>query len=253
MNMKHFDDETLMAFADGELEDATSIQVEAALDTDGALAERLAVFLDTRLAVAAAMKPLINEPVPDALAASVRRMVEAAGSSTLAVEQGAAEQGNVISFPAREKIRLPVRTWLMPLAASILAVITGVVGFIAGRGSLQGGPSFESALITALDQQPSGSDVVLGESGALHIVSSFVDGRGEVCREYELRQQEESTATIACRTNGAWVTRLALSSSRSGGYVPASSQETVDAYLASINAGEPLPADEEERALARSK
>lgn len=247
MTMEHFDDETLMAFADGELDAATSQRLETALETDDALAERLAVFLDTRLAVASAMKPLIDEPVPDALAASVRRMAEAANEKS-----AGAVENNVLAFQRAEK---PVVTrsrqpWLMPVAASILAVVTGVGGYMAGRGSVEPGASPERALSAALDRQPSGSDVTLGQSEALHLVSSFIDGRGELCREYELKRQNEATVTVACRSNGAWVTRLALSSPRVDGYVPASSQETIDAYLASIEAGEPLAPEVEKNALA---
>ncbi len=247
MTMEHFDDETLMAFADGELDAATSQRLETALEADEALAERLAVFLDTRLAVGSAMKPLIDEPVPEALAASVRRMAEAADA-----KPASAPENNVLAFE-RPEPSMPVRNrqpWLIPIAASILAVITGVGGYMSGRGSVEPGASFESTLSAALDREPSGSDVTLGQSEALHIVSSFVDGRGELCREYELKRQNDTTATVACRSNGNWVTRLALSSPRAEGYVPASSQETIDAYLASIEAGEPLAADAEKNALA---
>ena len=48
MTREDFDDETLMAFADGELDEATSAQLETALAADDGLAARLAVFLDTR-------------------------------------------------------------------------------------------------------------------------------------------------------------------------------------------------------------
>ena len=37
-----FDDETLMAFADGELDDATTQAVERAMETDDALVMRVA-------------------------------------------------------------------------------------------------------------------------------------------------------------------------------------------------------------------
>lgn len=247
MTMEHFDDETLMAFADGELDAATGQRLEAALETDDALAERLAVFLDTRMAVGSAMKPLIDEPVPEALAANVRRMAEAA--ETKAASEA---ENNVLAFQRAGK-RTAVRSgqpWMMPIAASILAVITGVGGYMAGRGSVEPGAALESALSAALDRQPSGSDVALGKSEALHIVSSFIDGQGELCREYEVKRQNEATATVACRSDGNWVTRLALSSPRAEGYVPASSQETIDAYLASIDAGEPLSAEAEKNALA---
>jgi hypothetical protein len=249
MNIKHFDDETLMAFADGELDEATTLRIEAALENDEVLAERLAVFLDTRSAVASAMKPLIEEPVPDALSAAVRRMAqEAEAKSALA------DETNVLAFRSQEKpeTRISRQQWLMPIAASIFAVVTGVGGFMAGR-SLETVASSNVALAAALDQQPSGSDIALGSAETLHIIASFIDGRGELCREYELRRQQESTATVACRMNGAWVTRLALSSPRAEGYVPASSQETIDTYLATIEAGEPLGTEDEKNALAKSE
>jgi hypothetical protein len=247
MTMEHFDDETLMAFADGELDPATSQRLETALETDDALAHRLAVFLDTRMAVASAMKPLINEPMPEALVASVRRMAEAADARA-----AGATEDNVVPFRRAEKpaAARPGQPWLMPVAASILAIVTGVGGYMAGRGSIDPENSPEIALSGALDRQPSGGDVALGQTGVLHIVSSFIDGRGELCREYELKRPDETTATVACRSNGAWVTRLALSSPRAEGYVPASSQETIDAYLASIQAGEPLSVEAEKNALA---
>jgi len=246
MNTEQFDDETLMAFADGELDDVTSRRVEEALETDEALAERLAVFLDTRTAVASAMKPLIDEPVPDALEASVRRMAQEA-SARLA----GTDEGKIVSFrrPETPQVRVTRQQWLMPVAASILAVVTGIGGFMAGR-SIEPTGSFENTIAAALDGQASGSDVALGGSDTLHIIASFVDGHGDLCREYELRRQQENTATVACRMQGKWVTRLALSSPQTEGYVPASSQEMIDAYLTSIEAGEPLAANAEKDALA---
>ena len=86
MNTHYFDDETLMAFADGELDEATTLRVEAALETDEALAERLAVFLDSRIAVASAVKPLIDEPVP---AAVDDQELHTEGSSGISYWEGA--------------------------------------------------------------------------------------------------------------------------------------------------------------------
>lgn len=249
MNIEDFDDETLMAFADGELDEATSLRVEAALEHDEALAARLAVFLDTRLAVASAVKPLIDEPVPEALAASVRRMVQDAEAS-----KAITDEKNVLAFSVHKKRpQGERRQWLMPIAASILAVVTGVGGFMAGKSGEQPRGAFETALSTALDAQPSGSEVALGNTETLHIVATFLDGRGDLCREYDLRRAEENTTTVACRANGAWVTRLALTSPRVEGYVPASSQDMVDAYLTSIDAGEPLASDAEKNALAKAE
>jgi hypothetical protein len=193
------------------------------------------------------LKPLIDEPVPEALAASVRRMAQDAQ------DKQAAAQDNVVSFPAKpqpETARPAPRPWLMPIAASLVAAITGVVGFALGR---MGVPAVEGSgeIAAVLDREASGRDITLGAEGAvLHVVATFRDELGELCREYQLKQPASSTQTVACRQNGGWTTRLALTTPNVEGYTPASAQETVDAYLASIEAGAPLSAEEERKALS---
>ncbi|MBY5583896.1 anti-sigma factor family protein [Rhizobium leguminosarum] len=241
MSKKDFDDETLMAFADGELDETQSRALEEALAGNEALRERLAVFLDSRQLVGDALKPLIDEPVPEALLASVRRMADEARRQT--------PRDNVVSFRPKQQ-QQTMRRWLVPVAASLVAIVTGVVGFALGR--INPSASNSGAEIAAvLDREVSGRDVTLSSpETVLHVVASFRDERGELCREYELKQPKSSTLTVACRQNGAWATRLALTSAKADGYVPASSQETIDAYLASIQAGAPLSPEEEREVLA---
>ncbi|NKL06530.1 anti-sigma factor family protein [Rhizobium leguminosarum] len=241
MSKKDFDDETLMAFADGELDETQSRALEEALAGNEALCERLAVFLDSRQLVGDALKPLIDEPVPEALLASVRRMADEVRHQK--------PQDNVVSFRPKQQ-QQTMRRWLVPVAASLVAIVAGVVGFALGR--INPSASNSGAEIAAvLDREVSGRDVTLSSpETVLHVVASFRDERGELCREYELKQPKSSTLTVACRQNGAWATRLALTSAKADGYVPASSQETIDAYLASIQAGAPLSPEEEREVLA---
>ena len=241
MSKKDFDDETLMAFADGELDETQSRALEEALASNEALCERLAVFLDSRQLVGDALKPLIDEPVPQALLASVGRMADEVRHQK--------PQDNVVSFRPKQQ-QQTMRRWLVPVAASLVAIVTGVVGFTLGR--INPSASNSGAEIAAvLDREVSGRDVTLSSpETVLHVVASFRDERGELCREYELKQPKSSTLTVACRQNGVWATRLALTSAKADGYVPASSQETIDAYLASIQAGEPLSPEEEREVLA---
>ncbi|MGK6314265.1 anti-sigma factor family protein [Neorhizobium sp. DT-125] len=246
MMEQEFDDETLVTFADGELDDATAARLEAALEKDEVLAARLAVFLDSRTAIAAALKPLIHEPVPDGLKVAVQRMAENAKSPETAPD------GNVVAFRRKQVSSAPParRTWLMPIAASLVAV-AGIGGFMLGREIGPTTPDANAGLAAALDREVSGRDVALGTAGeSLHVVSSFRDEHGDLCREYELRRADGNTISIACREDGAWVTRLALSAPRAQGYTPASAQETIDAYLASIHAGTPLSPEEEEKVLS---
>ncbi|WP_105383091.1 anti-sigma factor family protein [Neorhizobium alkalisoli] len=253
MSREYFDDETLMAFADGELDAATSSRIEKALEEDETLAERVAGFSNSRMAVASAMKPLIGEPVPAALMASVRRMAEEAERGAKVTHKSGHPHDNVVPLRSRQlrPTRAPHPPWLMPAAASILAAVAGIGGFLLGRG-LTPDPAFDATIAAALDRQPSGRDVPLGSSAeTLHIVSSFQDGKGGLCREYELRRRQENTVTVACRQGETWVPRLALTVPRTEDYVPASAQETIDAYLASIQAGAPLSAEQEQRLLPK--
>ena len=74
--MSEFDDETLMAFADGELDEKTRQAIERAMDSDEVLVERVALFIRTAALSKQALDPLLDQPVPEALRASVTAMVE---------------------------------------------------------------------------------------------------------------------------------------------------------------------------------
>ncbi len=249
MTREEFDDETLMAFADGELDPATSERLETALASDEALAARLAIFLDSRRTVADALKPLIDDAVPPHLVESVGRMIERAEREAgLDVRSGSPD--NVVALQPQRRRPEPQR-WFMRVAAGLVAVVAGVAGFAIGRSTDDAGSTSDVNLAAALDSQASGQDIPLSTGSVLHVISTFRDERGALCREYQLNDRENSTLTIACRRDGEWLPRLALTSPQpADGYVPASSQEAIDAYLASIHAGAPLSAEEERAALA---
>ena len=68
----NIDDQTLMAYADDELDAATRAQVEAALARDPALAARVEEHRALRAELNAAFDPVLDEPVPDRLLAAVK-------------------------------------------------------------------------------------------------------------------------------------------------------------------------------------
>jgi hypothetical protein len=253
MNNRDFDDETLMAFADGELDAEASARIEAAIETDDTLAERVAIFMESRARAAAALKSLAEEPVPDALMRSVRQMVDDAREQTaLASKRSPAGDDNVISLQSRSR-PAPSR-WMMPLAASLAIVVAGAGGYFAGRG---GAPSSggvttaqfdDPAIGRGLDTMRSGEEVRTA-SGTMRLVSTFRDEAGALCREFEL-SDTSAIVSVACRADERWNLRLAVAAPISGAdYTPAGAAETVDAYLATIQAGAPLSAPEEAEAL----
>lgn len=253
MSRREFDDETLMAFADGELDAETTAAVEAAMETDDDLVARVAAFIESRALVASALKPLIEEPVPEALTRSVQGMIDKARERTASAPSAA---NNVVAFPPRDA--RPARsTWAMPLAASLAAVVFGAGGYLAGQagapasGNLAMATISDGAIAKALDSTVSGTEVTIGDA-SLKLVSSFRDETGTLCREFEFhRASKSAVVSIACRPQQDWDVRLAVAAQAAGGdYVPAGASETVDSYLTTINAGAPLSETEEKKALA---
>src|ERR1700757_2691877 len=106
-----FSDETLNAYVDGELDAATRAALEAALATDPQLAPRIARQRALRGQVRAASAPVLAEPVPERLLASVR---------------GApARAGNVVAFQARPRPRWSWPQWGAMAASLIVGVLLG--------------------------------------------------------------------------------------------------------------------------------
>lgn len=243
-------DEMLMAFADGELAPAEQEEIEAALAEDEALAERLAVFMDTRHELSATMKPLIDEPVPAALQASF-----AAAIATAQQTQGAKPQTTETVVPLRPRASSTSAArstgsaisspWGMALAASFVGIVVGLSGFLLGQSTGVAPDGTNLALNEALETLPSGGDRALSEAESLHMIASFRDAEGHLCREYERKAADALTTAVACHGAAGWQTRFALSNPVAEGYVPASTEDTLDAFLSAIGAGAPLSPEQE--------
>ena len=85
----NYDDETLMAYVDGELDAARRAEIAAALARDPGLARRIESQRVLRARVSDAFAPVLEQPVPEALRAAA-----------------AERRGTVVQFPARAARRL---------------------------------------------------------------------------------------------------------------------------------------------------
>lgn len=248
MTPHDFSDETLMAYADGELDPAGKRAVEAAIAHDPALAERVALFAGTRDALATAARARPLDPLPAELAARVDRLIDV----------GPDDEARVVPFPARPSRAAFFRP--MAAAASIALVIGIGAGFLASRAldgeaadTLQIASLRHPEIAAALSAVPSGERRALGD-GEIAVIASFANVEGEFCREFEFDAADGTTVvSVACHAAGAWEPRFAVVAERGDGtsYAPASSLETLDAYLMAIGAEQPLAAAEEEAALER--
>ena len=245
MTGNDIDDEILMAYADGELDASDAARVEAALRDDPQLTQRLAVFAGTREALTTAAGLRRSEPVPEHVLARARSAIDAARND------GGSQ---VVSFarPDRKQLYRPVM-----LAAS-LAVAAFLGGYFIAPTTPDAPhtPSRLAILNTpglsdALARVPAGETAAI-DGAEITPIASFRDANGAFCREFELEVPSTSAlVSVACWSETGWEARLAIvtSADSTTQYAPASSLETLDAYLTSIGASAPLDIGEEQSAL----
>ncbi|KQY16979.1 hypothetical protein ASD28_20585 [Massilia sp. Root133] len=225
-----YSDDTLMAYADGELEAAERAAIEQAMRTDPAIAAAVERHRALRADVAAAFAGILDEPVP-------ARLRPPAPVVSLAVE--------------RDKRR----RWSWPEWGALAATL--VVGVLAGRmipGG--GGPAIagngnqvlaQGELAAALDRQVGGK-----AEGAVKVGVSFAARDGAYCRGFVMG----ASAGLACREGGQWKIPVLAEAEKeaAGGYRQAGSAlppAVLDAIDARI-ADRPLDAAGEEAARARA-
>lgn len=241
-------DEMLMAYADGQLSAAEAAEVERAIAADESLAEKVAIFADSRSAVRRAYA--VPPQVPTALAARVQAMAEA----DAAQRRDNSTASNVVDLAAR---RRQVPFWQLPVAASIALVIGAGSAWLlrpggVGSDGLQVAGLNDPAIISALGTVLAGERIPVGGGAEFAAIATFRDGDGLLCREFEHDRTGGATVVaVACRVDANWDVRFAITSAASdaGGYAPASSLETLDAYLSATGAGAPLSAEGEAAAL----
>jgi len=195
----NYDDEMLMAYADGELDEVLRAEISAAITRDPVLARRVEAHRALRAEVAGAFATVLKQPVPEQLAARARGAAPAAAAE--------APRGNVVQFPARTT-RPPstpwrAREWLAMAASLVLGVfITWKLltprdatlvavrdGTMVARGALA------YALDRQLASQQTGAEPVL-------IGLTFKTPEGQYCRSFTVTAA--GTAGLACRTSSEW-------------------------------------------------
>jgi anti-sigma factor RsiW len=244
MTGDRFTDEMLMAYADGEVDGETAASIEAAMSSDASVRSRIDVFARTRTILAAAAADRLAAPVPTPVTARALAAIEAARQPEY--------RGNVLPLGKARS----ARSWGFPEMA-VAATIALAVGIAAGFGLAPREPaglrvaSISPEVITALSSVPSGERTEVA-GGQFVAIASFRTADGDLCREFEFDAPDRSTLiSVACRDGAAWDLRLAIvaPSADASGYAPASSLDTLDAYLSAMGAGAPLTAEEEATAI----
>jgi len=248
MSSLHLSDEILMAFADGELDDAMAATVDEAMRSDPAILARVADFVRSRRIARGAFLADIAPAASPELERAVLAQIHAVEG-----EPPAAEPAPVPLAP-RHTDRWSRR--MLPLAASLAALIAGGFGYAVGMRS---GPradhaslvaALESPGVTArLDQVASGQEQdVAGRR--LRVISTVRMGNGNLCREFELKREARKADAVACRENDGWAVTFAVMSSDGTGYTPADGGDLISTYLQNAGAGAPLTGEDEVKALS---
>jgi len=228
------DRETLMAYADGELDEVTRRRVERAIAADPALARQVEADRALRARIAGYFAPIADEAVPEKLSALL--------------------QTNIVEIADMRARRWPARSWFVN-AAAIAATL--VVGVLVGRGIADGdaGPVgtrngvtvAQGRLADALDTQLASAQPA---NAATRIGISFRSGDGRYCRTF----QGGGLDGVACQDRQGWQIRQMVS--RPGDAVTeyrqaGSTDPTILAATQAMMAGDPLDAAGEKAARDR--
>ena len=236
-----FPPETLMAYADGELDVETRRAIEAEMAIDPEVALEVERHRAMRAEVGGAFASVLDEPVPDRLLRAAKKATPRAQKST---------DGQ------------PRRQWSWPEWTSIAASL--LIGVLAGRAMLHEPDRANPIIVAATDgrviaggalAQALGEQLSSQDGTAVDIGLSFRAKSGEYCRTFAARAPNPVVG-FACRDAEVWRVDMLSTAPRAqsgSDYRMASTQlpAPIVQAIAQRMQGEALDADEE--AIARQR
>jgi hypothetical protein len=229
-------DETLMAFADGELDSAARAELELAMRADPQIEKRIAEHRALRQKVQAAYSAELSEVIPERLLRAARGAAPAA-PTVVAIERS-------VSRTRAQRTR-----WQLPASMAASLIVGLGVGYFAlsplnapllrnaGGAMIAHGP-----LAAALSKQLSAEQ---SPASPVQIGLSFQAKSGDYCRTFAL-SGAISPAGLACRRGAEW--RIVTLTEEGGAAADGSGYRTAGsamppAVLSAVEdliAGEPL-------------
>ena len=253
--MKEINDEILMAYADDVLGAEERSRVEAHLEADPELRDRVARMQSSAKLLREAYSPPMSEAPPQSM-----------------IDQILGADSGVVSLETKRRKRPAWHQFgPVPIAASVaLMVGLGLGAWFVGPTD-EAGPqlalglvSQDSQLHQVLETRASGDSLRVNAEQALVSVLTFRDGTGRPCREVELVSAERSARpvalAIACRDGGGgWTVegsvQIALDAAPKGddGFAPVSgpAAKSLEAIIEALGAGPSLSPDDEAKLLEK--
>lgn len=228
-------EETLMAYADGELSGEAREEVERALAQDPELRAMLGEQQRLREVLKSHYGPVAQEEIPEKLLQTLGQG-KAVGVASLA--------------EARDKKQRPVsRLW--PRYGAIAASFA--VGIAAAQllPSTEGGElSWQNGVMVAEGDLAKSLETQLASAqqpnAATRIGLTFADHQGRACRTFDA----SSLSGLACRDDGEWQVLLASAAERQDNEFRQASSPAVVAAAQELMAAPPLDANGERKAMA---
>ena len=269
--MVSIQEETLLAYVDGELPPDEAAEVAAVLERDPAAAALAEQFREASRLLAAAYDQPMREPVP-------QRLIDAVEGSRPAGD------ATVLPWTPRRQRTPAARRYALPLAASV-ALAVGLAGGFGLSGLWPPGPGAAPAITAAgltatatfqqaLETAASGVPVIWESTGgAVAEVMPLLtfhegdgrDGDGRYCREYQTTVAGAAATDvafgIACRQEGGgWRSRLVVAGpavdpgTPDSAFVPATGEAPGADFRAFVDAlvGDSVVAPDTERRLLSS-
>lgn len=234
--------EVLMAYADGELDEAKSREVERLLANDPEARATVDAFRRSTEILGEGLDAVLVQPVPQRLLDTVR------GSDA-----------KVVAMRPKEHSRNGGHWPTLAVAASLLLSIgIGIGAMLTIDRQDNATVADADPLQQVLETRPSGSPWVSeDEREQVTPVLTFRAADGRPCREFERETSENHGFGVACReSNGVWVTQIELALSifpedlPQKGLMPASGgSDPVSDVLDALGASRALEIDEEARLL----
>lgn len=239
------EDETLMAYADGELTPLEAKRIEAAMAEDAALAARVARFRAVRRALRTAYDSVAAEPVPEHLRALLGDV--ATHEPTEPPAQVAPVVDLAAARAARSKVSFGPPAWAAMAASLVIGVLAGRAlltqegPFVGDAGNLYAGASLAQVLDSQLASAPQNTNA------ATRIGVTFRSHDGQICRTFV---QNSAVSGLACRDGQRWAVRVAVADHENGGaYRQAgSAAPAVLTMVDSLIEGDAFDADQERAA-----
>lgn len=241
-----FSTETLLAYADGELDAEMRAAIAAAIAEDpevaAAVAMQVAQRQDEQLGAGDSPSP---EPVPDRVVEAVREKIENSGAPLAAVDTASASTGT------GERTRWSPSHWSAIAATLVLGVIIGRLAFpedtdmfVTNQGRMTAQRELDAALMT---QHGGAFDRETG----IRVGVSYVAKSGNYCRTFTVNK-ENMLAGLACRREETWrIDALTRSNANGSGTYRMVNAEVPALILGIVEntiSGDPLDADQEAEA-----